>query len=343
MCLPAPFLAAAALATSVAGTAVSTYGAVQGANAQKIALSAQADASRTNAALASITANSITVTSGINAGLALALGEQNARMTEGVAALNLSTMAQLADLNSVMAEGDYQFVIGQGELDAAVAEGNARIAEAQAQDVIRAGQREEQAVMYRGAQLKSAQRATLAANGVTLDSDGSLRVLTSTDILTDIDAATVHANAVRQAFGYRAEAAQYASDADLARVNARIEGFKVRAEAAGARISSDIDQLNLKLTSASQADAYRTGSQLDALNITQQGQSAAFNARMSAIGYQNSATAATVAGSSISPALAGASSFLAGASQVAGQWYGFSKAGTWSTGKTTKTNTNKRL
>lgn len=332
MCLPAAALATAALVTSAAGTAVSTYGAVQGANAQKISLAAQADAARTNAALADITANNITVTSGINAGLTLALGEENARMTEGISALNLSTMAQLADLNSMMAEGDYQFIIGQGDLQAAVAEGNAKIAESQAQNVLRAGQREEQGIMFRGAQLKSSQRAALASNGIALDSDGALRVLTSSDILTDIDAATSHANAVNQAFGYRAEAAQYQSDADAARVNARIEGFKVRAEAAGAQVNSNIDQLNLKLQAQSEAMSYRTGSKLDALNITQQGQSAAFNAKMSALGYRNDATAATVARSSISPALAGTATFLQGASQVASSWYSFSKSGVWSDG-----------
>lgn len=332
MCLSAAALATAALVTSTAGTAVSTYGAVQGANAQKISLAAQADAARTNAALADITANNITVTSGINAGLTLALGEENARMTEGISAFNLSTMAQLADLNSMMAEGDYQFIIGQGDLQAAVAEGNAKIAESQAQNVLRAGQREEQGIMFRGAQLKSSQRAALAANGIALDSDGALRVLTSSDILTDIDAATSHANAVNQAFGYRAEAAQYQSDADAARVNARIEGFKVRAEAAGAQVNSNIDQLNLKLQAQSEAMSYRTGSKLDALNITQQGQSAAFNAKMSALGYRNDATAATVARSSISPALAGTATFLQGASQVASSWYSFSKSGVWSDG-----------
>ncbi len=343
MCLPAAALATASLAASVAGTAVSTYGAVQGAKAQnisleaqKISLGAQADAARTNAALADITANNITVTSGLNAGLTLALGEENARMTEGISALNLSTMAQLADLNSMMAEGDYQFIIGQGDLQAAVAEGNAKIAESQAQSVLRAGQREEQGIMFRGAQLKSSQRAALASNGIALDSDGALRVLTSTDILTDIDAATSHANAVNQAFGYRAEAAQYQSDADAARVNARIEGFKVRAEAAGARVNSNIDMLNLELQAQSEAMSYRTGSKLDALNITQQGQSAAFNAKMSALGYRNDATAATVARSSISPAispaLAGTATFLQGASQVASSWYSFSKSGVWSDG-----------
>lgn len=340
MCLPAAAMAAAALATSAVGTAVSTYGAVQGANAQKIGLYAQADAARTSAALADINANSITATTAINANIALAMGEENARMVEGISSINLGIMAGLAELNNTMAEGDYQFVIGQGELDAAVAEGNAKIAEAQAQDVIRAGQREEQAILFRGAQVKSSQRAALAANGVALDSDGSLRILTSTDVMTDIDAATSHANALRTAFGYRAEAAQYQSDADMARVNARVEGFKVRAEAAGAKINSDISMLNTKLTAEGQALAYRTGSKIDALNIVQQGQSAAFNAKMAALGYSNSASAASIAGSSISPFMAGATSFLSGASQVAGQWYSFSKAGAFSK-PTTSTKTNK--
>lgn len=58
--IPASYLAAATLATTVIGTGVSAYGAIQTANAQSAAASAQAQQAQNNATLAQNAANDAT-------------------------------------------------------------------------------------------------------------------------------------------------------------------------------------------------------------------------------------------------------------------------------------------
>ena len=81
---------------------------------------------------------------------------------------------------------------------------NANIAEIGAKAVIRRGQRAEQKSRLDTAQLKSAQRARLAANGVDLGSVSSLAILTSTDLLGEIDANTIAGNTLIEATNARA-------------------------------------------------------------------------------------------------------------------------------------------
>ena len=90
---------------------------------------------------------------------------------------------------------------------------NAQGAEFSAQQTLLAGQRREQNVMLKGAQLKSTQRAGMAANGVDLGSGSAVNVLTSTDVMTAEDTNAVHLDAVRSAWGYRTQATNYANEA----------------------------------------------------------------------------------------------------------------------------------
>lgn len=81
---------------------------------------------------------------------------------------------------------------------------NAQIAEVQAKSVVARGQRMEQKSRLDTAQLKSSQRARLAANGVDLGSVSSLAILTSTDLLGEIDANTIAGNTLIEAANARA-------------------------------------------------------------------------------------------------------------------------------------------
>ena len=104
---------------------------------------------------------------------------------------------------------------------ASIADTNARIAELSAQDALMQGQRQEQAQRLKTAQTKSAQRVAMAANGIDLGSDTAVNILTSTDLLGEIDADTVAANAARSAFGYRTQAVNSRNDALMSRASAR--------------------------------------------------------------------------------------------------------------------------
>lgn len=90
---------------------------------------------------------------------------------------------------------------------------NARIAELGAQQELIKGQQQVGALTMRAGQVKSSQRAALAANGVDLGEGNAVEVLASTDILKEIDANTLVANAVRSAWGYRTQGANYQSEA----------------------------------------------------------------------------------------------------------------------------------
>lgn len=96
---------------------------------------------------------------------------------------------------------------------AAIADINAATADNSARAALFAGQREEQRSMLATAQLKGTQKATLAANGVDLGEGSAARVLTSTDVMGEIDHNTIAANAIRSAWGYRAQATNYRNEA----------------------------------------------------------------------------------------------------------------------------------
>lgn len=90
----------------------------------------------------------------------------------------------------------------------------ADLEEYQAQNALVQGEREEQKVRMSTAQLKSSQRASMAANGVDLAQGSAAQVLTSTDYMGEIDAQTVRSNALKQAFGYRVDARMKRAQAD---------------------------------------------------------------------------------------------------------------------------------
>lgn len=83
----------------------------------------------------------------------------------------------------------------------------ADMADMQARQALLAGEREQQRSRMTTANLKSRQTVAMAANGVALDSGTPNAVLTSTDVMGEIDARTIEQNAVMQAWGYRTEAA----------------------------------------------------------------------------------------------------------------------------------------
>jgi DNA gyrase/topoisomerase IV subunit A len=121
------------------------------------------------------------------------------------------------------AYGAYSSAKGQRQalrLDAEMADLNAELADEQARSALYQGEKEEQSSRLQTARLKSTQRAAYAANGVDLTQGSPANVLTSTDYIGEIDANTIQANAVRAAWGNRAEATSLRSKANTARSTA---------------------------------------------------------------------------------------------------------------------------
>lgn len=105
---------------------------------------------------------------------------------------------------------------------ASMADTNARIAELGAQSALAAGHQQIAAQTMRAGQVKGAQRAAMAANGIDLGVGSAGEVQASTEILKEIDKNTLQANAIRSAWGYRTEA-----------VNAKNKSLMSRASASG--------------------------------------------------------------------------------------------------------------
>ena len=70
-------------------------------------------------------------------------------------------------------------------------------------------------------QLKSSQRAAMAANGIDLGTGSAAELQASTDTMKDIDANQLLANAVRNAWGYRMQGVNYQNEAMMARAGAK--------------------------------------------------------------------------------------------------------------------------
>lgn len=97
--------------------------------------------------------------------------------------------------------------------EADMADINARMAESAAQRTQQAGRREVQRSRMQTAALKSRQITATAANGIALDEGSAVNVLTTTDYIGEVDANTIEANAIAQAWGHRIEATNQRSAA----------------------------------------------------------------------------------------------------------------------------------
>lgn len=103
---------------------------------------------------------------------------------------------------------------------AAMAEINSRLAESSAQQALQQGQQQIAATTMKYGAMKSSQRAAMAANGIDLGVGNAAEVQASTDILKEIDKSTIEQNAIRTAFGYRTQGANFQNQALMGRASA---------------------------------------------------------------------------------------------------------------------------
>ncbi len=107
------------------------------------------------------------------------------------------------------------------EFQADMARLNARAAAAEADRAMMAGQRQiGQYTMQAGAQ-KAQNIASLAARGITAGVGSAAEAMVTADVLKEIDAMTINANAVRQAEALRVQRVNYLTQAMMGDVTAR--------------------------------------------------------------------------------------------------------------------------
>lgn len=108
--------------------------------------------------------------------------------------------------------------LGSGLYQAKVARSNAALAAQQRQDALVAGAREQTRVRMRAGEVIGAQKATVAANGIDVNSETPLALAATARSNSEYDAAIIGANAATQAYGYSIEEMNAKAQAKQARL-----------------------------------------------------------------------------------------------------------------------------
>lgn len=342
MCIPLLAVAAiGSLGLGVAQTVMGANAAKKNAQSQKDQLAIQAAANEKNAALAKQNASTALSTAKTNSDTLLKLTAENATARQQISDINVGLANSISNFNGLVADSNGKMLIGRGEIEAAASERNASTArmnagyqEQAAQDSLDASAKDEQSSDLNYARLKSTQRATLAASGVALDEGSALRIQTDTDYFRDVDGATIHANGIRAAMGYRQqesnsliEARQDDVGAKVARINAATQAASVQAQAAGAKMAADRDVLNMKLSTSFEILQANENAKMNSANILNQGRVEATNYEMQAGGFEGAAASETAQGKGINPGSAYLGALIGGASSVAGKWFTYQQSG----------------
>lgn len=103
----------------------------------------------------------------------------------------------------------------QGQYQEAVQNNNAQVAEGQAKDAVKRGDVAAQKQVQNTQQIQGAQRAAIGASGVESDTGTTGQILTQTAQYGALDAAQIRANALREAWGYKAQASNYQAQGQL--------------------------------------------------------------------------------------------------------------------------------
>lgn len=342
-------VSAALLATSLASTGMSAYGALQGGKAAKDQARLDAAQNEMQGQLADFAASQSLMYGKINSEMVKNIAGLNDKITSTTADTNIAligattdfnvaTIKATTDFNVASAEGAGQILEAQGELGALTHKNNADIAELQAQDVQEQGLQAERQSRSRYAQLKGQQRAALAANGVALDEGSALRIQSDTDYASDVDADVIKSNAMKAALGFRVQGANELIASKMASLNGKSGALEKHAEAVAAKINGatqsaqatidgTVRALDTKMTASFSILNNDINAAVDAMNITNQADQDAWAMKAQAVGYRGQAAQAKLTASSIHPGLMAGTTLLAGASQLAGQWYSMNKAG----------------
>lgn len=108
----------------------------------------------------------------------------------------------------------HQNAIAQSQAN--IARLNAQMMEWQAQSRLHANTKDQVRLTLQAGQTKASQRAALAANGIAVAEGSAAELQASTDIIKEIDSNQMTANARREAWGMRMQAANYEGQALMA-------------------------------------------------------------------------------------------------------------------------------
>lgn len=136
-------------------------------------------------------------------------GGTAAAATAGLTTAQMVSLGLSAAGTAVSAMSAYQ----QSKVAGDVAARNAKMADLQAEDALRRGEREAAELQRRVASTKSAQRVSLAAKGLDLTYGTAADLQDQTDFFGASDVATTRMNARKEAFARRGQSANFQAEA----------------------------------------------------------------------------------------------------------------------------------
>ncbi len=126
----------------------------------------------------------------------------------------------------------------QGEYNARMLILNAKLAEFQAQDALRRGDKEATDYQKRVGQLMGSQRVAYAAQGIQLGEGSAAEVASDTAENAARDVVTIRSNAWREAWGHRVQAQDFLGQADYTRIAAEFNASASEIGAVAGFVSS---------------------------------------------------------------------------------------------------------
>lgn len=132
----------------------------------------------------------------------------------------LAGQAAGAGMSAVGAYGAARSQQSSLRYQAGIADFNARLSEQRAQIAQEQGRAQVYAIQRQAAGIKGEQRQTMAARGLDLTVGTPAELLTQTDFLSQQDQEQAEINAVREAWGFRTQGANYQAEGRTARANA---------------------------------------------------------------------------------------------------------------------------
>lgn len=112
----------------------------------------------------------------------------------------------------------------QGEVQQKLYDMNVRMAEYQAKDTLRMGERAVDLHRQKTKSLIGTQRVNLAAQGIDLESGSALDIQNNTKYMSELDVMTIKNNAWRQAWGFKMDALSSSFRGEVARMSGNNAG-----------------------------------------------------------------------------------------------------------------------
>lgn len=133
----------------------------------------------------------------------------------------------------------------QGNYQAGIYSQDATLADQQAADAIARGHESELRSRAGTRSLVGSQRASMAAQGLSLDTGSPQDVVSNDESLGELDALTIRNNARREAYGFQSQAAQYRSQADIARTAGHNQAAAYKNQSVNTLLSGAGDLFNV--------------------------------------------------------------------------------------------------